>query len=258
MNTYRLIQGDCLNVLPTLEDESINLVVTDPPYGISFRSNYRTKKFDMMFGDNNLEWVGPSINEIYRVLKNNSAFFCFTRWDVYPYWYNIISKKFNIKNCLIIKRKHTSMGDLFGSFAFSYEMCIFALKGRREYNKLQRVNLKRVDKRTRNQTGYRYRFPDLITFIDANVFNLNLIHPTQKSLEINEFFIDLYSNLNDIILDPFSGSGTTIMACQNLRRSCIGIEIDPKYCDITKDRCFGRTFLDREVGYKFEINAGDS
>lgn len=65
--------------------------------------------------------------------------------------------------------------------------------------------------------------------------------------------VELLTNEGDVVLDPFLGGGTTMKVCQDLRRNCIGIEINPEHCEIVKKRCFSRTFLDREVEYKFEV-----
>ena len=229
---------DCIDGMKVIPDANIDLVITDPPYGIDYQSNYRTIRFDKVEGDtdSNMKMGKLAVKEIYRVLKNNTAFYCFTRWDVYPRWYNEISKYFKIKNCLIIKRKHTSMGDLFGAFAPEYEMCIFAMKGRRLYNKIKCKPIKRFDVKKKNKSGFSYRYSDLITSVDVNEGSSNVKHPTQKSIDIIELFIRLHSNKNDIILDPFIGSGTTAIASLKLNRKFIGFEISEKYYKIANER----------------------
>jgi len=79
-----------------------------------------------------------------------------------------------------------------------------------------------------------------------------LHHPTQKPEYLIKKLLMVHSNSGDLILDPFLGSGTTMSVCQDYRRSCIGIEIDSKYCSTARKRCFGRTFLDREVEYNYK------
>lgn len=104
------------------------------------------------------------------------------------------------------------MGDLKGSFAPKYEMIIFAHKGRKLIN------------------GFRY--PDVLFCKRTN----NKIHPTQKPVELLEKFIKTSSNINDTILDPFMGSGSTGVACQNTHRHFIGFELDENYFNIAKKR----------------------
>ena len=76
-------------------------------------------------------------------------------------------------------------------------------------------------------------------------------HPFEKPEPLIKIMIENCSNKGDTILDPFLGSGTTMKVAQDLARSCIGIEISPRYCQLAKDRCFGRQFLDRKVEYEF-------
>ena len=80
-------------------------------------------------------------------------------------------------------------------------------------------------------------------------------HPDPKPLKLWEQLIEAFSDKNDVILDPFAGSGTTLMASFNLKRNCICIESNPKYCNIIKERCFGRKYLEEreEADYRFEV-----
>jgi len=120
MELNKIYNMDCLKGMKQLEDNSVDLIVTDPPYGINFQSNHRKDKFDYIENDDNLDFLDPFVKESYRVLKDNTHFYCFCRWDVYHRFYEVISKYFKIKNCLIVKRENTSMGDLEGSFAYFY------------------------------------------------------------------------------------------------------------------------------------------
>ena len=75
-------------------------------------------------------------------------------------------------------------------------------------------------------------------------------HPTVKPLQVIKDIVSV-SKEDAVIFDPFLGSGTTMYACQDLRRSCIGIELEEKYCNLIKKRCFGRRFLTHSVSYDF-------
>jgi len=83
--------------------------------------------------------------------------------------------------------------------------------------------------------------------------SLKFNHPSIKPEKTVRQLLKMFTKENDVILDVFLGSGTTMIACQDLKRSCIGIEINPEYCEIVRKRCFGRKFLDREVDYQFQI-----
>jgi len=76
-------------------------------------------------------------------------------------------------------------------------------------------------------------------------------HPAAFPEELPRRLIKMLSFKGDLVLDPFLGSGTTMKAAQDLGRSCVGIEINPEYCEMARSRCFGRIFLDREVEYQF-------
>lgn len=226
----KIVLGDCINGLKAMDNDSVNLIVTDPPYGVNFQSNMRVKseKFDYLENDANLDFLDPFVQESFRILKPNSHFYCFTRWDVYPQFYNIISKYFNVKNCLILKKDFPSMGDLRYSFSTNYEMCIFAQKGQREFNETKYL---------RGVEGhYLKRFNSVIDFIRPTFRGVAMIHPTQKSEDICRFFISISSNENELVLDPFSGSSTTLIAAKQLNRNYLGFEISPLYYKLSKER----------------------
>lgn len=226
----RIITGDCLEGMKYLKDGSVDLVVTDPPYGISFQSNSRTStpQFDRLKNDDSLEFLDPFVAECYRLLKPNTHMYVFTRYDVYPRFYDAIVQKFCVKNCLILWKKEYAMGDLDGSFATDYEMCIVAVKGKRTFNF--------VPIRRGGDGKFVHRFPAVIDFVHPVEDNQRMVHPTQKSVAICKFFIDLSSNKGDLVIDPFSGSGTTLLAAKQASRRYIGFEIDDRYGIIANNR----------------------
>lgn len=99
----RIYGIDCLEGMKQLDNESIDLVLTDTPYGINFKSNMDSKKrFDYIINDDNLDFVEPFLKQAYRILKNNSCIFMFCRFDNYPFFYNTIRNTgFIVKNCLV-------------------------------------------------------------------------------------------------------------------------------------------------------------
>ena len=207
-----LQQGDCLELMKNIPDGSVDLVLTDPPYGMAFQSNYRKEKYNEIQNDKSLEWLERYISECCRVLKNNSAIYCFCSWHNVDVFKQAIEKKFKIKNILIWEKNNTSMGDLKGSYASKYEMIIFAHKGRKLLN------------------GFRYA--DIIKA--SRTGNKN--HPTEKPVDLLETFIKNSSDENAVVFDGFMGSGSTGVACVNLKRSFIGIEIKHEYFKIAEER----------------------
>jgi site-specific DNA-methyltransferase (adenine-specific) len=208
----KIICGDCLEVMKDIPDKSIDLVLTDPPYGINYQSNFRTDKFTKIINDNDINL--NVIKNIYRVLTENSALYLFTRWDVMSFWCCEINRYFKIKNVIVWYKKGGGIGDLKGSYIYNHEFCIFAVKGK---HKLQGKRINDVWEINKDSVN-------------------NYQHPTQKPVKLFKQIIEKSSIEQDIILDPFIGSGTTAVACKSLGRRYIGIEINPEYCDIARKR----------------------
>lgn len=244
----RLFQGDCLEVMNKMLEKNIkiDLVFTDLPYGIDYQSNWGRdgKKLTKIHNDNNLDWFQDFTNKSYKLLKDNSAFYCFTRYDAYPLMYNcIINSGFNIKNLLIIQKgQKGGNGDLQAQYSNDCELLIYANKGRRKFNKTQ---LAKTDGR-KGAAEFRTRLPNVWFDTEYNTYpkatvnvsnqNDKIIHPTEKNVELIEWIIQISSNENDIILDPFVGSGSTLVASIKNKRKCYGAEIEEKYCEIAKNR----------------------
>ena len=212
MSKVKLYQGDCLELMKDIPDRSVDMILTDPPYGISFQSGYRTSRYKKIRGDQNLDWLDDFVEEIFRVSKNNTAHYMFCSFHHIDIFKQAIQKRFKVKNIITWVKNNTSMGDLKGDFAPKTEFIIFFQKGRRLIN------------------GKR----------DSNVFEYNKtkneLHPTQKPVDMTEYMISKFSDEGNVILDPFMGSGTTGVACVNTDRNFIGMELDPKYFEIAKER----------------------
>jgi len=208
----KLINDDCLKILPTLESNSIDLILTDPPYGMNYQSNRRKDVYSQIANDNNLDWIEPLFKEYDRILKNNSSLLIFC--NEYSIANLILegNKHFKCKKPLIwVKNNHTS-GDLTGDFANRTEFILHFQKGR---------NLIR-GKRTDNVLQFKK--------------TLNKLHPTEKPIDLLEHLITKLTDINALVLDSFAGSFSTGVACQNLYRNFIGIELDKDYFEIAKRR----------------------
>ena len=211
----KVICSDCLEVMKDIPDKSIDMILTDPPYGMNYQSSWRTatKQFAKITNDTNIDWFPEFIKECYRILKDNSHIYIFCN-DYNISKFRDLQEQAGFKNkrtLVWVKNNHTS-GDLLGDYANKTEFINYAQKGRRLLN------------------GGR----------DTNVLNFSRVskleHPTQKPVDLNEYLIKKSTNENDIILDPFAGSGTTGVACKNLNRKYILIEKEPEYIDIINKR----------------------
>jgi DNA modification methylase len=208
----KLICGDSIIELEKLEDASIDLVITDPPYGIDYSSNYSiyddfvTKESIKNDGlEDALSLLDKTCEILDRKTKKDSHFYFFTSWSKYENFKEIISKYFNIKNCIIWDKGNSSMGDLEGAWGNAYEMIIFASKGNKKINQ---------------------RKHDVIN--ENRLPTVKAIHPTQKPESLIKILLDVSSQPADLICDPFMGSGSTIKAIKEHKNKMnyIGIELD--------------------------------
>lgn len=115
--------GDCLELMKDIPDGSVDLVLTDPPYGIDFQSNFRKNKFNKIENDRAVN--AEFLDECKRVLKDTGAIYCFTRWDVYPSWIEQISKRFKVKNCIVWFKRGGGLGDLKKGYIYNHEFIIY-------------------------------------------------------------------------------------------------------------------------------------
>lgn len=216
----QIINADCLEVMKTFPDKSIDLVLTDPPYGIDYQSNMRvmSKQFDKIANDNNNSRF-EAYKELWRVLKDNTVIVVFCSFKNYADDYKEIEKYFDIKNCIIWFKGGGGIGDLAHSLSTDYEMAIVGHKGQCELRGKRHGSVWKSNK------------------INPNVMS----HPTEKPVDIIGKMIDTFSDPDAIVLDPFLGSGTTAVACKQLNRNYIGIEISEKYCEIARQRVASTT-----------------
>jgi site-specific DNA-methyltransferase (adenine-specific) len=211
----QIICGDCLEVMKTFPDKSVDLVLTDPPYGINYQSNRRvvSKKFDKLENDDNNSRF-EAYKEYYRILKDNCVAIVFCSFKNYADDFNELKKYFDIKNCIVWDKGGGGIGDLVHSLSTDYELAIVAHKGMCPIR------------------GKRYG-----SVWQSGKVNLNtMFHPTEKPVDLVKRLMQSFSDDNNIILDSYLGGGTTAVAAKQLHRRYIGIEISQKYCDIAKQR----------------------
>ena len=205
-----LYLGDCREILPTLG--KVDAVVTDPPYGIEYVSAWRKRgPTEMLQADDDapVETVLPMADR----LNDGGALYLATRFDVAAQWNEAIRAAGLVLKTPIYwdKGNHTS-GDLEGDYGAQVEIFLFAHKGRHKLRGPRRANLWHVP---RDPAGE---------------------HPTPKPVGLIERMVTCSTDSGASVLDPFMGSGTTGVACANLGRKFIGIEIEPKYFDIACER----------------------
>jgi len=209
---HRLLCGNSTDadaVTRLMNGEKADMVFTDPPYGINYKSNKRKDQFEFIKNDDviNCDFL-PIIP-----VKNDIAFYVWTRWDVYSKWVELIQKTYQVSNCIVWAKQAGGLGDL-ESFWNQHEFAIYAVNGKVKLRGKRQGNLwETTDHRSKDY-----------------------VHPTQKPIELAARAIEATSDIRNIIVDVFLGSGSTMVAAHQLGRKCYGMELDPKYCQVIVDR----------------------
>jgi len=241
-----LYKGDCLEIMKNIPDGSIDLILTDPPYGTTSCKWDSVIPFEPMWGQLN------------RIIKPNGAIVLFgsepfssalRMSNIKKYKYDWVWKK--SKPTGFSHSKNMPLKDFENVIVFSNGGVGHRnlLKNRMEYNPqgVYRCNRKikrntrgfggviERESQTNEYTGKLSGFPKMVIKFSNIIINKS-IHPTQKPVSLMEYLIKTYTNEGETVLDFTMGSGTTGVACVNLNRSFIGIEQDEKYFEIASKR----------------------
>ena len=238
MEQTLLYNDDCLNIFENIPDESIDLIVTDPPYRMTPRGNHGTtggmlaKQIGMkgkVFKHNDIP-CSIYAPEFYRVLKDGSHCYVMTnhlnliemlnrftdlrtdeekKQGVKPYG-------FHFTKSLIWDKGNKIMGQYYMS---QFEYILFFRKGSaKKINYCGTSDIISIpNKKTKDENGKN-------------------IHDTEKPVELMSVLIENSTNANELVLDPFMGSGSTGVACINTHRAFIGIELDSNYFEVARGR----------------------
>jgi len=243
-----LRKGDCLEVMKTIKDKSIDAIITDPPYGTTACKWDSVIDFDLMW------------EQLNRIIKPNGAIVLFgqepfssalrmSNLKLYKYdikWHkdkcsNFIHAKTQprktIEDVIVFSKGGTTHNS---KIKYTYNPQKTKRKERKKMPKTQKSeNQKQI--RNGNATlfygvGFEKdkNYPESYIYIPTD--HLKRLHPTQKPIALMEYLIKTYTNENDTVLDFTMGSGSTMVACQNLKRNGIGIEQDENYFKIAQDR----------------------
>ena len=218
MNKYlnKIIQGDCLEVMKTFKDKEFDVVITDPPYGIGISKNGtvgggskrgNAKDFGKSDWDNNIP-TKEYFDEMIRISKNQIIFggnYFIEYLTNSPCW--LVWDK---RGGVMPTRTFADGEIAWTSFKSPLRIFRFIWDG------MIQENMKNKEKRW---------------------------HPTQKPLPLMKWIIENYTQPTDKILDPYMGSGSTLVASKELNRDCVGIEISPEYCKIAEDGLRQETLL---------------
>ena len=229
----KIIEGDAIKCLRQIESDSIDLIIADPPYnlGKDYGNNNDQKSFD-----DYIEFSKIWIKESHRILKNSGTIYVFMGVRFISYLFAILEKEYGfVFNSWITWHYTQGLGRTKGFSPRHDDILMFT---KTENYKYFLDNIRIPQKYYRSINNMRGANPgDVWMFSHVHYCNSNRQeHPTQKPEGIIERMVLASSEEKDIIVDPFSGSGTTLRVCQQLNRSCIGIELNPEYVQLTKSR----------------------
>lgn len=217
--------GDCVEGLKTLPDECIDLVVSDVAYPVTQRGNAGNSggmlqkdinKKGKVFEFNSVN-IEDYIQELYRVLKDGTHCYIMCNHVNLTHFLKVIDEsKFHFIKCLIWQKGNLIMGT---KYMNAFEYILFMSKG---------------TNRNVNDCG----IPDILSVPNIKTKDIDggNIHDSEKPVRLMEILITQSPNKGDIVLDPFAGSGSTLLACINKNRRFIGWEIDPKYHKLCEKR----------------------
>ncbi len=233
MTEQRVILGDALLELPNLESESFDLIIADPPYnlGKDYGKSRGIQRFDdyMIFSRN---WL----KEAYRLLKPQGTIYVFMGFRFIAYVFRILERELGMFfNSWIVWHYTQGIGRTKG-FSARHDDILMFTKSREYVFNLDDVRVPQKYFRERN--NMRGANPgDVWEFSHVHYCNENRQnHPTQKPEGLVERMVLASSDVGGAVLDPFSGSGTTLRVCQQLKRFCTGIELNPTYVELSYER----------------------
>jgi site-specific DNA-methyltransferase (adenine-specific) len=209
-----LYLGDCMKVLPTLAKGSADLLVTDPPYGVSYQSGYRTEKFESIEGDYSTDIALSALALVPSTLRD--------RRHVYVFGFTAEQLKSVLKLAatadLIWDKEMLGMGNLSLPWASQHETLLFGVH----------VKSSHAVAANRGALSARMRKGSILRYPRKHAGQINN-HPTEKPVALLSQLVESSSCVGDTVLDPFMGSGSTCVAAVLAGRKTVGIEIDPGY-----------------------------
>ena len=201
-----IVNGDCLAILPQLATASVDFILTDPPY----IAGYKSRDNRTIRNDDNAAWLAPSFAEMHRVLRDDTCAISFYGWPkvdlFFAAWKNA---GFRVGGHIVFRKRYASKSAF---LQYRHESACLLLKG--------------------NPAFPAAPLPDVLDW----TYSGNKFHPTQKSIHVLKPLIEAFTNPGHLVLDPFAGSGSTCLAAYRTGRDYIGVELDPKYHAIARQR----------------------
>jgi len=203
---YKVLNKDSLQAMKEMQEETFNLVLLDPPY-FDYKTGHRKNKKDKLsqsLVQQDREDQLETVREGIRLLKQDCAFYFYTNWQE-AWWFQ---QRFSthLRNEIIWDKGNWTAGDLEGSFGNKYEVVFLGAKG-----------------------NWKYRGNRIHDIWSIPRVGTNRIHSTEKPVDLYKQCIEVATDEGDWILDPYGGSGASVIAALELNRNIIAYEIDPEY-----------------------------
>ena len=203
---------DCLEGLKQIPDNTVDFILTDPPYNINLvPQRGRTNKIenDNLKDIEFIAWLAPIIKQLDRILKTDSFIITFCGWPTIPLFRQVLDNYWNLKSMPVWIKNNFGIGYYTRP---QYEPCMLYFKG--------------VPTILKNPISDVWKFDKL----------LMPRHSCEKPIKLMRFIINNFSEEGDIIIDPFVGVGSSMLASKQLNRKFIGFELNKEYCDIANMR----------------------
>ncbi len=203
-----VLQGDCIARMRAMPNRSIDFILTDPPYLVG----YKSRDGRSIENDRNADWLKPAFAEMYRVLKPNSFCVSFYGWSKAHLFLDAWREAgFRVCGHIVFRKRYASRSTFLRA---QHEQAYLLVKGRPSMPEVP--------------------IPDVIEF----PYTGNRLHPTQKPVAALAPLIACFTQPDDMVLDPFCGSGSTLIAASQLGRKFIGIELDSDYANAATQRVY--------------------
>lgn len=191
-----VLHGDCIREMQRLPDNSVDFILTDPPYLVRYRDRSGRK----VANDDNSRWLQPAFNEMARVLKRDAFMVCFYGWnEVDTFFAAWRGAGFRIIGHMVFCKPYASSRRF---LRHTHEQAYLLARGNPPLPADPMVDVMPWD------------------------YTQNALHPTQKPLRPLELLVDAFSTPGDLVLDPFCGSGSSLVAAKRTGRDFLGIELD--------------------------------
>ena len=241
---YRLFNEDFLSGVERVDDDSVDLVVADPPYCLG--KDYGNDS-DRMRPEDFIKWTREWAEAVIPKLRNTGSLYLFTTWRFSPEIFSFMKTRLMMLNEIIWDRKVPSMGGSTRRFSSVHDTIGFFAKSNKYYFDIDAVRIPYDEetKKARTRSIFVGKKWLEVGYNPKDVWSVSRLHsqhrerenhPTQKPLEIVERMVKASCPDGGVVLDPFAGSGTTIEASLKHGRRCLAFEVNADYCRLIRER----------------------